>query len=112
MKLYRFTLSTWRGTTVSRTVLEVEEKPKTYIERKEYYSSRISKSDIGVLSGYDNSTLYLLEDDIEKAKTIFAESLKYKIEMEKEKIERCKNKIAEYENGIAELLKGEERWIC
>ena len=108
MKLYKFSLCMWRGVNVSREVLEVEEKPKTYIERKEYYSSRISKSDIGVLSGYDNSTLYLLEDDMEKAKSIFAESLKYKIEMEKEKIERCKKHIQEYENGISVLLYGEK----
>lgn len=112
MKLYKFDLSTWRGTTVSRTVLEVEEKPKTYIEKIQYCSSRIFKSDIGVLSGYDNSILYLLEDDMEKAKSMFVESLKRKIETEKIKLEytikSTNERIAEYENAIAELLKGEE----
>ena len=108
MKLYKFYLSTWKGIKVSREVVEVEEKPKTYIKRGIVCDTRILKSDVGVLSGYDNNTLYLLDDDMEKAKSIFAESLKYKIEMEKEKIERCKNKIAEYEKSIAELLKGEE----
>ena len=108
MKLYKFTLSTWKDVKVLREVLEVEEKPKTYMTVNERWKTRILKSDVGVLSGYDNDTLCLLEDDMEKAKSMFAESLKYKIEMEKEKIERCKNKIAEYENGIAELLKGEE----
>ena len=112
MKLYKFSLFTWRGTKVSREVLEVEEKPKTYMTVNERWKTRISKSDIGVLSGYDNSTLYLLEDDMEKAKSIFAESLKYKIEMEKEKIERYKNKIAEYENGITVLLYGEKDGYC
>ena len=112
MKLYKFTLSTWRGTKVSKTVLEVEEKPKTYINRGNICDTRILKSDVGVLSGYDNNTLYLLEDDMEKAKSMFAESLKGKIKSEKSKIENtikcCNERIAEYENGIAELLKGEE----
>ena len=112
MNLYKFTLSTLSGINVKRTVIEVEEKPKTYIEKKQYRSLRILKSDIGVLSGYDNNTLYMLEDDMEKAKSMFAESLKGKIESEKLKIEStikyCNERIAEYENGIAELLKGEE----
>ena len=112
MNLYKFKLSTWNGTNVKRTVIEVEEKPKTYIEKKQYCNSRILKSDVGVLSGYDNNTLYMLENDMEKAKSMFAESLKRKIESEKLKIEStikcCNERIAEYENGIAELLKGEE----
>ena len=112
MKLYRFTLSTWRVVKVSRTVLEVEEKPKTYMTVNESWKTRISKSDVGVVSGYSNNTLYLLDDDMEKAKSMFAESLKGKIKSEKLKIENtikcCNERIAEYENGIAELLKGEE----
>lgn len=112
MKLYKFYLSTWRGATVSRTVLEVEEKPKTYMTVNERWKTRILKSDVGILSGYDNSTLYLLEDDMEKAKTIFSESLKGKIKSEKQRMEStiksCNERIAEYEKGIAELLKGEE----
>lgn len=112
MKLYKFSLSTWRGTKVSREVLEVEEKPKTYIERGNFSDTRILKSDVGHVSGYSNTTLYLLEDDTEKAKFMFAESLKGKIKSEKRKIENtikcCNERITEYENGIAELLKGEE----
>ena len=112
MKLYKFTLSTWRGTKVSRTVLEVEEKPKTYIMRGNICDTRILKSDVGVVSGYSNNTLYMLEDDMEKAKSMFAESLKGKIKSEKLKIENtikcCNELIAEYERGIDELLKGEE----
>lgn len=111
MKLYEFTLFTWESIKVSRTVLEVEEKPKTYIERRQYGSRRILKSDVGVVSTY-GYTLYLLEDDMEKAKIIFAESLKRKIESEKLRIEStikvCNERIAEYENSIAELLNGEE----
>ena len=112
MKLYKFDLSTWRGTTVSRIVLEVEEKPKTYIMRGNIFDTRILKSDVGVLSGYDNNTLYLLEDDMEKAKDIFVESLKGKIELKQNEMEStiksCNERIAEYEKSIAELLKGEE----
>lgn len=112
MKLYRFTLSTWKSATVSRMVLEVEEKPKTYMTVNERWKTRILKSDVGVLSGWKEGTLYLLEDDMEKAKAIFVESLKEKIELEQKKIETtiksCNERIAEYENDIAELLKGEE----
>ena len=112
MKLYKFTLSTWRGVTVSKTVLEVEEKPKTYITVNERWKTRISKSEIGVPGGWDEETLYLLEDDIEKAKAIFVESLKGKIELEQEKIENtiksCNERIEKYKKCIAELLKGEE----
>lgn len=112
MKLYKFSLSTWRRTKVSRTVLEVEEKPRTYMTGNEHLKTRISKSDIGVVSGYSNNTLYLLEDDMEKAKSMFAESLNGKIKSEKLKIENtikcCNERIVEYENCIAELLKGEE----
>lgn len=76
MHLYKFYLCTWGGAKVTKTVLEVEEKPKTYMTVNECWKQRISKSDIGVLSGYDNCTLYLLEDDMEKAKKMFAESLR------------------------------------
>ena len=82
MYLYRFELNTCRKTEITRTVVEVEEKPKTYIKRGAYTTTRILKSDIGILSGYDNSTLYLLEDDMEKARQIFVEFLKNKIEAE------------------------------
>lgn len=112
MNLYKFYLSTWGGTKVTKAVLEVEEKPKTYMTVNESWKTRILKSEIGVTSGWSNETLYLLEDDIEKAKAIFVESLKGKIESENRKIENtikcCNERIAEYENNIAELLKGEE----
>lgn len=109
MYLYRFKLSTWRKTEITRTVVEVEEKPKTYMTVNERWNTRILKSDVGVLSGYDNRTLFLLEDDIEKATKIFVESLKNKIEAEKKRIqdaiESSNKKIAEYENGIEVLSK-------
>ncbi len=109
MYLYRFELNTWKETKITRTVVEVEEKPKTYITVGNSWKTRILKSDVGVLSGYDNGTLYLLEDDMEKATQIFVESLKNKIEAEKKRIqsaiESSNKKIAEYENGIEVLSK-------
>lgn len=109
MYLYKFELSNWRKTKITRTVVEVEEKSKTYMTVNERWRTRILKSDVGVLSGYDNGTLYLLEDDMEKATQIFAESLKNKIEAEKNRIqsaiESSNKRIAEYENGIEVLSK-------
>ena len=109
MYLYKFELNTWRETKITKTVVEVEEKPKTYMTINEHWKTRILKSDIGVLSGYDNRTLFLLEDDMEKATQIFVESLKNKIEAEKKRIqntiESSNKRIAEYENGIEVLSK-------
>lgn len=109
MYLYKFELSTWRETKITRTVGEIVEKPKTYMIVNERWKTRILKSDVGVLSGYDNRTLYLLEDDMEKATQIFVESLKNKIEAEKKHIqsviESSNKRIAEYENGIEVLSK-------
>lgn len=113
MKLYRFALSTWRKVSVSREVLEVEEKPKTFIVVGNTWETRILKSDVGVVSGYSNNTLYLLDDDMEKANAIFAESLRKKIEKEKQNIENtircCNERIEEYEKGIDVLLGGEKQ---
>lgn len=109
MYLYKFELITWRKTKITRRVVEVEEKPKTYMTLGEWWKTRIPKAEIGVTSGYDNRTLYLLEDDMEKATQIFVESLKSKIEAEKKRIqdaiESSNKRIAEYENGIEVLSK-------
>lgn len=109
MYLYKFESNTWRETKITRTVVEVEEKPKTYMTLNERWRTRILKSDVGILSGYDNGTLYLLEDDMEKATEIFVESLKNKIEAERNRIqsaiESSNKRIAEYENGIEVLSK-------
>ena len=111
MKLYRFDLSTWRSVKITKTVLEVDEKPKTYIPN-ERWKQRIPKSEIGVASGYSNKRVYLLEDDMEKAKSIFLEVLKGKIESEKRKIEttiqRCNESIENYEKAILEINNGLE----
>ena len=109
MYLYKFELNTWREPKITRMVVEVEEKPKTYMTLNGRWRTRILKSDVGVLSSYDNRTLYLLEDDMEKATKIFVESLKNKIEAEKnyiqDAIESSNKRIVEYENGIEVLSK-------
>ena len=104
MKLYKFELSTYGKTEITKGVIEVEEKPKTYKVLSGCYYSRINKSDIGIASGH---TLILLEDDIEKAKDIFTENLKRKISVEKasieQKIETGNKQISNWEKAIEEI---------
>ena len=112
MKLYKVVLNTYNSTKITRTVLEAEEKPKTYSVFDEICTSRVNKNDIGVVSGVSGRNVILLEDDIEKAKEIFAENLKRKILDEKESIEekiKSGNKrISELEKTIKEINESEE----
>ena len=112
MKLYKFVLSTHNSTKITRTVLEAEEKPKTYSVFDGMWTSRVNKNDIGVVSGLSGRNVILLEDDIEKAKEIFTENLKRKILDEKESIEekiKSGNKrISELEKTIKEINESEE----
>ena len=107
MKLYKFVLSSFNRTKIKRTVLEAEEKPKTYSVFDGMWTSRVNKKDIGVASGYFGDTVILLEDDMEKAKEIFAENLKRKILDEKESIEKKiksgNERISELEKTIKEI---------
>ena len=109
MKLYKFVLRTHNSTKITRTVLEAEEKPKTYSVFDGMWTSRVNKKDIGVASGWSGDTVILLENDMEKAKEIFTEDLKRKISVEKESIEAKINsgneRIAELENTIEEIGK-------
>ena len=106
MKLYKFMLNTYVETKITKEVLEAEEKPKTYKVLSGFYYSRINKSDIGIAisTGY---TVILLEDDMEKAKEIFAENLKRKILVEKESIEQKiksgNERISNWEKAIEEI---------
>lgn len=102
MQLYKFVLSTHNITKITRTVIEAEEKPKTYSVFDGMWNSRVNKNDIGVASGLNGRNLILLEDDIEKAKEIFTENLKRKISDEKESIEA---KIKSGNENISELEK-------
>ena len=107
MKLYKFMLTTYGETKITKQVLEAEEKPKTYSVFDGMWTSRVNKKDIGVASGYFGDTVILLEDDMEKAKEIFAENLKRKILVEKESIEQKINTgnelISNWEKEIKEI---------
>ena len=107
MKLYKFMLTTYGETKITKQVLEAEEKPKTYSVFDGMWTSRVNKKDIGVASGYFGDTVILLEDDMEKAKEIFAENLKRKISVEKESIEQKINTgnelISNWEKEIKEI---------
>ena len=107
MKLYKFMLTTYGETKITKQVLEADEKPKTYSVFDGMWTSRVNKKDIGVASGYFEDTVILLEDDMEKAKEIFAESLKRKILDEKESIEKKiksgNKRISELEKTIKEI---------
>ena len=112
MKLYKFVLSTYNSTKIKRIVLEAEEKPKTYSVFDGRWTSRVNKKDIGVASGWSGDTVILIEDDIEKAKEIFAENLKRKILDEKEsieaKIKSGNDRVSELEKTIKEINESEE----
>ena len=107
MKLYKFMLTTYGETKITKQVLEAEEKPKTYSVFDGMWTSRVNKKDIGVASGYFGDTVILLEDDMENAKEIFAENLKRKISVVKESIEQKINNgneiIYNLENEIKEI---------
>ena len=107
MKLYKFMLDMYVETKITKQVLEAEEKPKTYNVFDGMWTSRVNKKDIGVVREYCRDTVILLEDDMEKAKEIFAENLKRKISDEKESIEQKINtgneRISNWEKAIKEI---------
>ena len=107
MKLYKFMLTTHGETKITKQVLEAEENPKTYSVFDGMLNSRVNKKDIGVAIGYFGDTVILLEDDMEKAKEIFAENLKRKISFKKEYIEQTINTgnelISNWEKAIKEI---------
>lgn len=101
MKLYKFSFSTYRAY-VGKEVIDVEEKPKTYITTNTTWKSRINKSDIGKINIYGD--VYLLEDDEKKAREVFCGKLRSDICTEQGRIKSANNRISEYENLIKELL--------
>lgn len=107
MKLYKFVLDTYGKTKITKRVIEAEEKPKTYSVFDGMWTSRVNKKDIGVVSGFSRDTVILLEDDMEKAKEIFAENLKRKISVEKasieQKIKDGNERISNWEKAIDEI---------
>ena len=107
MKLYKFVLDTYGKTKITKRAIEAEEKPKTYSVFDGMWTSRVNKKDIGVASGFSGDTVILLEDDMEKAKEIFAENLKRKISVEKasieQKIKDGNERISNWEKAIEEI---------
>lgn len=101
MKLYKFSFSTYRSD-VRKEVIDVEEKPKTYIATGKPWKSRINKSDIGRVNMYNN--VYLLKDNEQKARELYCEKLRSDIHTEKERIESANKRISECENLIKDLL--------
>lgn len=104
MKLYKFYLDRF-NCQIDRSVLEVKEKPKTYITTDEDWEKRIKKSDVGKVNSYDK--VYLLEDNEQKARELFREKLKYDIQRKQGIIKDAEKEIANMENLIKELLKEE-----
>lgn len=80
MKIYKFQYRSWIGK-LDRTEYEAEEKPKTYT-LLDGWKSRISKREIGVVTGRDNDTVYLFEDDKKKAVKLLIEKHKVFLQME------------------------------
>ena len=102
MQIYKFSFRGWNSE-VSKEVLEVEEKPKTYMTTNTTWKTRINKSDIGKVNAYDN--VYLLEDDEKKARELFCEKLRSDIRRQQGRIKDVEKEIANMENLIKELLK-------
>ena len=104
MNIYKFEIGTWRkNLEFSKVVLEVEEKPKTYTVKNGRFPSRINKSDIGIVTGYSHDTVYLLEDDVQKAKDLFFAEINKRISVEENKIENSKKEIERLNNYIYDL---------
>lgn len=93
MNIWVFRLDRYKKN-ISKEVLQVEEKPKTYFTTNTAWRTRINKSDIGKVVSYNK--VYLLEDDIEKAKNIFTEKIKGEIDYNK-------NRLCDIESEIKEL---------
>ncbi len=103
MKLYKFILKTYRAD-VRKEVIDVEEKPKTYMTTNAAWKTRINKSDIGNVDPYN--CVYLLEDDEKKARELFCEKLRSDIQRQLERIKNMEKDIANTENLIKQILEG------
>lgn len=82
MNLYRFDFRDYCHKGIKRSVLECEEKPKTFISKNRGFRSRIPKEEIGIVQSWAGLYVLLLEDDFEKAKSIYLEYLSSKIKSE------------------------------
>lgn len=93
MKIYKYKFNNWKKTTVTKQVLEYDEKPKCYERRDTWSRERVRKADIGKAVGYSEDVVYLLEDNFAQAREVFVGALKRKIWLEKQRIEQAESRI-------------------
>ena len=97
MKIYKFQYRSW-SVQFERTEYEAEEKPKSYTLLG-VWNSRISKREIGAVTGF-NDTVYLLEDDKKKAVELLIEKQRELFKMESD---RHLKEVCRIENTIKTL---------
>lgn len=99
MKLYFYELDTnvyGRETgKISCTKCEAEEKPKTYVpingSRFPNYIGRLRKDDIGHFISYNSNLVAFTEPSFERAKEMFKNRAKARIEKTKNELDRLEN---------------------
>lgn len=102
MQIYKFSFNTYRHEpNIEKYILEVEEKPKTYMTTNTTWKTRINKSDIGRVDNYNN--VYILEDNEKKAKELFCEKLRSDVQRQRGIIADAEKDIEKLEKFIKEL---------
>lgn len=101
MKLYKFDFFDYLRKGIKKCVLECEEKPKTFISKDRGFRSRIPREEIGTVQSWTGLYVLLLEDDFEKAKSIYLDYYSSKIKSENIRHEQ---QIDAY-NKIIEVIK-------
>lgn len=107
MKLYFYELDTGgygREPKMSCTECEVEEKPKTYVpingSRFPHSICRLRKDDIGHFISYDSNLVAFTEPSFERAKEMFKNREKVRVENAKKELDRLEN--------VLRVIKGSE----
>lgn len=114
MFVYKYELHACNILSILKTVIECDEKPKTY-QPKTKYDSRIRKSEIGVVSSTYYESVYLLEDDFVKAKDLLIKHYESEIDRKRSYLEQLQNKIKGMEKKLVDIkslntyLESEER---
>lgn len=82
---------------------DVIEKPKTYKPKDKFprgvYNSYISKSDIGIVSGYSNNLVVLTEPNAKVAKELYTKLYESNVRQKEESLEKAKVML----NAILEM---------
>lgn len=99
MKIYKYVFDIYKGE-ISEVVINVEEKPKSYVTVDTLFRHVIKKTAIGKYDNY--GVVYLLDENNERAREIFKEYLGRKIKGKEQLIKKYK-----YEISDLELLKEE-----